>query len=144
VYWDSARKPKDGNIMKKPLLLIGTVFAVTLAVVIGTRMSPDAMAVVVGIVCGVLASIPTSVILVWVLRLRDKQLDAQLNQARPLGQYPPVVVVNGQGHNGSNGSYPPSALTAGAGSGGARNFKVVGQENTETVGDVLPPFWEEL
>jgi hypothetical protein len=115
-----------------------------LAVVMGTRMSPDAMAVVVGIVCGMLASIPTSAILVWTLRVRDKQLEAQYGSGRMMGQYPPVVVVNGQGPNGSSGYQPGPALTVGSGANGARNFKVVGQENTETSGDVLPPFWNEL
>jgi hypothetical protein len=101
------------------------------------------MAVVVGIVCGVLASIPTSAILVWVLRVRDKQLEAQLGQNRPYGgQYPPVVVVNGQGTNGNGHASPPVALPTG--NGGGRSFKVVGQENTESGDDVLPPFWEGL
>lgn len=130
--------------MNRFLSAAGLAFAVTLAVVIGTRMSPDAMAVVVGIVCGVLASIPTTAILVWVLRQRDKQIEAQFGQRGGFGQYPPVVVVNGQGHNGANGSYPPSALPAGTAPLGVRNFKVIGQENTEANGDILPPFWDEL
>ncbi len=128
--------------MKKFLFIVGVAFAISLAVVIGTRLSPDAMAVVVGIVCGVLASVPTSAILVWVLRLRDKQLEAQLSQSRPYGQYPPVVVVNGQGQNGMHGPPSPAALSSGNGS--SRNFKVVGQENTDTGGDDLPPFWDEV
>ena len=130
--------------MRRFLLVAGVAFAVALAVVIGTRMSADALAVVVGIVCGVLASIPTSAILVWVLRQRDKQLDAQLGQGRPFSQYPPVVVVNGQGTNGAATPFPSTALAAGTALGASRSFKVVGQENTETVGDVLPPFWDEL
>ncbi len=130
--------------MNKFLYVSAIVFVVTLAVVIGTRMSPDAMAVVVGIVCGVLASIPTTAILVWVLRQRDKQMEAQLGYRGGMGQYPPVVVVNGQGHNGANGAYPPSSLAAGPSLAGPRNFKVIGQENTETTGDALPPFWDEL
>ncbi len=129
--------------MKRFILIISAIFAVTLAVVIGTRMSPDAMAVVVGIVCGVLASIPTSTLLVWVMRQRDKQMETQMN-GRGYGNFPPVVVVNGQGTNGyGNGTTTPS-LPAGTFS-GARNFKVIGQENTETNGgDVLPAFWDEL
>ena len=130
--------------MKKFLYVIGVGFAVTLAVVIGTRLSPDAMAVVVGIVCGVLASIPMTAILVWTLRVRDKQLEAQLTPQRLMGQYPPVVVVNGQGTNG-NGAYSPLGLAAGGhGTNGSRSFKVVGQDNTETNGDLLPPLWDEL
>jgi len=129
--------------MKKFVMVISAAFAVTLAIVIGTRLSPDAMAVVVGIVCGVLASIPMTAILVWTLRVRDRQLEAQLGPQRMMGQYPPVVVVNGQGSHG-NGAPVPVALGTGHGVNGSRSFKVVGQETTETNGDLLPPIWDEL
>lgn len=46
-------------------LTIGLVFAVTLALIIGQRLSAEAMAVIVGVVAGVAASIPTSLIVVW-------------------------------------------------------------------------------
>jgi hypothetical protein len=46
-------------------LMIGLAFAVTLAVVVGQRLSAEAMAVMVGVVAGVAASIPTSLIVVW-------------------------------------------------------------------------------
>lgn len=130
--------------MKKFLFVVGVVFAVALAIVVGTRISPDAMAVIIGIICGILASIPTSVILVWVLRQRDRQFDAQMGPGR-FGQYPPVVVVNGQGTNGyGNNGYNgmPPVLAPTSSPGGGRDFKVIGQENTETVGDILPAFWE--
>lgn len=130
--------------MKKFLFAAGIVFIITLAVVIGSRMSADAMAVVVGIVAGIVASIPTSAILFWVLRQRERQLEAQMGPMRYGGYYPPVVVVNGQGQNGTNGAYPPPALTTGAAAPSQRSFKVIGQENTEANGDVLPPFWNEL
>jgi hypothetical protein len=130
--------------MKKFGMIAGVTFMVTLAMVIGLRMSTDAMAVVVGIVCGVLASIPTSTLLVWVMRQRDKQMELQQTHSRAYGNFPPVVVVNGQGTNGyGNGTMIP-ALPTGTLS-GARNFKVIGQENTESGnGDLLPPFWDEL
>ncbi|MCI0527350.1 MAG: hypothetical protein L0Y56_07885 [Nitrospira sp.] len=129
--------------MKKFLFVVGTVFSAALAIVVGTRMSPDAMAVIIGIICGVLASIPTSVLMVWVLRQRDKQLESQFGQGR-FGHYPPVVVVNGQGTNGYGNGYnmmPPPLPTTTMPT-GPRDFKVIGQENTENVGDVLPAFWE--
>jgi hypothetical protein len=125
--------------MKKFLFGMGIAFSIALAVIVGFRMSPDALAVIIGIVSGILASIPTSVVLVWVLRQRDKQIEAHLGQVSP-GHYPPVVVVNGQGTNG----YVPPVLSAKTISPGTREFKVIGQENTETIGDVMPPFWEEL
>jgi hypothetical protein len=132
--------------MKRFLYISGIVFVITLAVVMGTRMSPDALAVVIGIICGVLASIPTSAMLVWVMRQRDKQVEMQMGTMRPFGgQYPPVVVVNGQGTNGyGSGAYAAPALSAGLPPAGGRSFKVIGQENTETVGDLLPTFWDEV
>ncbi len=132
--------------MKKFFYVFGTIFISVLAIVIGTRISADAMAVIIGIICGVLASIPTSVILVWVLRQRDRQLEAQVGPNRfGGGHYPPVVVVNGQGTNGYGGTLlPMPSLTASPTAPGGRDFKVVGQENTEASGDFLPPFWDQV
>ena len=132
--------------MKKLLFIAGIGFVITLGVVMGTRMSPDALAVVIGIICGVLASIPTSAMLVWVMRQRDKQVEMQMGQLRPFGgQYPPVVVVNGQGTNGGYASPFAPILSAGTPPPpmSGRQFKVIGQENTESVGDVLPHLWDE-
>ena len=129
--------------MRKFLFIAGVAFAIALAVVVGFRISPDAMAVIIGIICGVLASIPTTAILLWVLRQRDRQLEAQFGPMRA-GHYPPVVVVNGQGTNGHGYMTAPPALTARTTPPGVRDFKVIGQENTESVGDILPPFWESL
>lgn len=49
------------------LLTIPLAFAVTLAIVIGWRLSDAAMAVVLGVLAGVTASIPTSLIVVWLV-----------------------------------------------------------------------------
>ena len=128
--------------MKRFLFVAGLVFTVTVGVVVGIRLSAEAMAVVVGIVCGVLASVPTSAILVWTLRVREKQVEAQMGSGRVMGQYPPVVVVNGQGPvNGTNGAYPPALPV---GNGGGRSFKVIGQDKTESGSDMLPPIWSDL
>ena len=127
--------------MKKFLFVVGTTFAAAMAVVIGLRLSPDAMAVIIGIICGVLASIPTSVILVWVLRQRDKQTEELTQGPGRYGHYPPVVVVNGQGTNGYGNSAPPPMLTPSTPP-GTRDFKVIGQETTENAGDILPSLWD--
>ena len=127
--------------MRKFMSAAGVAFAIALAVVIGFRISADAMAVIIGIICGVLASIPTSIILVWVLRQRERQLiDPQA--AYRMGHFPPVVVVNGQGTNGHANHYMPPLLTGTSIPPGSRDFKVVGQENTESSGDLLPSFWD--
>lgn len=49
-----------------PLLALS--FGVTLAIIVGQRMSIDAMAVVIGVAVGVCASVPTSLLLVALLR----------------------------------------------------------------------------
>lgn len=131
--------------MKKFFTVMGAIFAVAMAVLIGTRISADALAVIIGIICGVLASIPTSAILVWVLRQRDRQYEMQAYQTRYGGSnYPPVVVVNGQGTNGYNTPSLPPALTGGMPGPMPRDFKVIGQENTESSGDILTPFWDQV
>jgi len=53
--------------VRKIVGVTGLAFVVTLAVVIGNRMSVEAMAVVVGVVCGVAACIPVSLLLIFVL-----------------------------------------------------------------------------
>lgn len=129
--------------MKKFFVIVSVAFSVTLAVIIGYRISADAMAVIIGIVCGVLASIPTTVLMVWMVRQRDRQYELQAGQTARFGQYPPVVVVNGQGTNGYGMPTAPPPLLAGPPSPGGRDFKVIGQENTDAVGDFLPAFWDQ-
>ena len=51
---------------KTILLLALIAFGVTLAVIVGQRLSAEAMAVIIGVVAGVAASIPTSLIVVWI------------------------------------------------------------------------------
>jgi hypothetical protein len=74
--------------MKKVATIALIAFAVTLAVIIGQRMSTDAMAVVVGVACGVLASIPTSLL---ILAVSNRRGEREVRQRR---DYPPVVIVN--------------------------------------------------
>ena len=49
--------------MKNGIFIIGIVFAATLAYIVGNRLSNEAMAVVVGALCGISASIPVSIAL---------------------------------------------------------------------------------
>jgi len=106
------------------------LFAMTLAVIIGNRLSDEALAVLAGAVCGVGAAIPTSLLIVAVSRRRDEQQDFELNRAvQPStphlqGAYPPVVVVappGGQQRFDGWNVLPPS-LSAPM----QRNFTVVG------------------
>lgn len=72
------------------ITLIGSAFAVALAVVIGLRLSTEAMAVIAGVVAGVAASIPASLIVIW-LATRN----AVTGPARePQTNEPRIIYVN--------------------------------------------------
>ena len=121
--------------MKAAVIGVGVAFAVGLAVVIGNRMSADAMAMVVGVACGMVASVPTSLLLVWVLGRRNQVSVTPVEGPRygAGAGYPPVVVINpGPGYGASGYALPGTGgLERGLPPpGGARSFRVVGQEET--------------
>lgn len=74
-----------------PALLLG--FGVALAIVIGQRMSTDAMAVVIGVAVGVAASVPTSLLLLALLR-RERQAYQSDPPAAAYHPYPPALPPN--------------------------------------------------
>lgn len=76
--------------------------AVGLGIMVGNRLTSDAMAVVVGVVCGVLASIPTSV---FILILTRRFTEPARPPAPAVGHglpYPPVVVIQSDGRSSSS------------------------------------------
>lgn len=114
--------------MGRGILILASIFCVALALVVGSRMSVDATALVVGIACGVLASIPGSLLLIWALYRRDEMLEAKRSPSiNP--HYPPIVVVNPGQSTGRQMwdpmAYPPLASTPLPG--GVRQFKVIGE-----------------
>ncbi len=110
-------------------------FAVTLALVVGNRLSEEALGVLAGAVCGVGAAIPTSLIVVAVSKWQGESRPsgrprAQQREVEYEGRraYPPVVVVS-PGHAGhaqqpSRGSWNtlPASLSAPV----ERSFRIVG------------------
>lgn len=116
--------------VRKLGVLVALVFAIALAIVVGKRMSADAMAVVVGVVCGVAASVPTSVLLLLATTGREHPRETDLGHAHRGKQYPPVVVIQGGSQQalspGSQLGYWP--LTQ-AGPTAEREFHVVGGED---------------
>jgi hypothetical protein len=106
--------------MKKVATIAVMAFAVTLAVIIGKRMSTDAMAVVIGVACGVLASIPTSLL---ILAVSGRRGEREVPQRR---DYPPVVIVN---PGNSQPSYLQPPFSAPLIQGQERQFRVIGDED---------------
>jgi hypothetical protein len=78
--------------MKRALFIIGLTFAITLAIVFGTRVSADALAVIVGVILGIFAGIPTTVLAVFIMTRQRPGL----NSGGPpqMSAQPPVVVIN--------------------------------------------------
>ena len=117
-------RDNSGDRLKIFAGLASLAFAVTLAVIVGNRLSDEAMAVLAGAVCGVGAAIPTSLIVVAVSRRHDGQRGQQHAQPHTQqGAYPPVVVVAPQGgQQWANDWRQPPPLTAPV----QRQFTVVG------------------
>ena len=85
--------------MKRLLLPLALAAGVALAVVIGQRMSTDAMAVVIGVAVGIAASIPTSLLLVALLRRERPSWRAPEPYAQPqlpAPQQPQIVILQPQ------------------------------------------------
>ncbi|MBI3734809.1 MAG: hypothetical protein HY259_15325 [Chloroflexi bacterium] len=114
-------------------------FSITLAVLIGQRLSDQAMAVVVGSVIGVAASMPMSAVVLW-LTLRQSQLAQQNTVAArsdltPREEQPRVIVVQPpvappalypNSMNSYHAMPSPASLAYGR---PPREFKVVGEED---------------
>jgi hypothetical protein len=117
----SAHK-STGRGLKVFFALLMLAFAVTLAVIVGNRLSDEALAVLAGTVCGVGAAIPTSLLIVAVTRRRD---EPRVQPTAPQSPYPPVVVVTppgGQQRADSWGALPPSLRAP-----MQRHFTIVGE-----------------
>ncbi|MGA9351283.1 MAG: hypothetical protein WBW48_21100 [Anaerolineae bacterium] len=106
--------------MKKVTIVAFLAFVITLAIIIGKRMSTDAMAVVIGVGCGVLASVPTSLLILAVTNKRDER------QVHRQPDYPPVVIVN-PGNNQPRYLQPPFPTPLIQGQ--ERQFRVIGDED---------------
>ncbi len=124
-------EPVDNRVnVKRIATLLALAFVVALAVVVGTRLSSDAIAVLVGVVAGVAASIPTALLLIVVTR-RDGVEDEDDYYDDRRRESPPVIVV-------APGSAPHvlpqyvggSQPQLGAGP-SRRRFRVMGYDNEE-------------
>lgn len=118
-----------------PLILLG--FGVALAIVIGQRMSTDAMAVVIGVAVGVAASVPTSLLLIALLRKERQSFRQEMPHELPYNPYPPaaqqpnVIVLDPAQLAGMRSTQlqtplPPPEYSP---DGGMRRLRVVGSDD---------------
>lgn len=107
-------------------LLLG--LGVALALVVGLRLSGDGLAVVAGVVCGVLAGLPVDGLLLYLyLRERGLRREAEERLWREERAVPPVVIVS----NGRGVEMLPGGLGYGRvplGERAGREFTIVGEE----------------
>ncbi len=80
--------------MQRSLRWGAIAFGTVLALIVGVRLEQAALTVLVGLACGVGASIPTSILLVALMRKRSDRRAEKQRQMMP--QAPPVVVVTPQ------------------------------------------------
>lgn len=123
----------SGQGSRRIVAILGLAFVVVLAAVVGIKMSAEAMAVVIGVICGVAAAIPTSLLLLVVITRQERQRMEQMEaMGRRAGQegYPPVVVIQG----GTQQALPPGAQAGfwpspAPGPMAHRDFHVVGEDD---------------
>ena len=139
-------RPRGGNV-RQLVALLTLGFIVTLGVVVGTRMSSDAIAVLVGVIAGVAASIPCALLLMAVTRRRETEAPARYDERQyeahryndrrysdridPRRAVPPVIVVT-SGNAAPlqlpySASFPHQATPPQS----QRQFRVMGYEEAE-------------
>lgn len=133
---DRERRRSRGGRLKVFAALVALAFVVTLAFVVGNRLSDEALGVLAGAVCGVGAAIPTSLIIVAVTRRNRREPRASEFRSQQQGTYPPVIVVSPQGTQRRSSGYwnslPPSLTDP-----RERSFKVVGGASKDAGGDTI-------
>lgn len=116
------QEPRDSARQVRTTLLLGVIaFSITLAIILGNKVNQTTASVIIGVAAGVAASIPTSFILLILLRNRQRPTLEQGSQIRypPVQRaqpaaisrggwsmpQPPVIVVTPSGNYGSHAQY---------------------------------------
>lgn len=141
--------------MKKTSVILGlagVAFGVTLAALIGARLSEQALAVVAGATCGAGALLPVIAVQTGLL-LRQRSPDHDERQARSNAACPPLVVIApptpGLPAGQSWGSGPPYGYPVGFAqasanhsvSASARQFSIIGSDGEEMTYDGHQSTW---
>lgn len=124
--------------MRNTILLGSLAFAVTLAILVGNRLSNEAMAVVTGALCGISATVPVTLALFIAMSRRwghappDQEITPRQYAPPYHTQQPPVIVVAPPQMQTMPYGYSPSSFylppTINEGAPRGREFKIVGEE----------------
>lgn len=122
--------------------LVGAIFAVTIAVLVTQRLSRDALAMLIGLACGIGAITPTALLGLWLWQREMKRAARQAQEQAlvlqraaqvPAPQSPPVVVIAPPGMGAPGYGYGQRSLENpyaawGQPSSAERRFTIVGGE----------------
>lgn len=75
--------------MRKAIVTLLLGFGLGLVVLLAQRTHTDAGAVIIGVAVGIIASVPTSLLLVALLRRRQRSTDAALTPRTPAKEVQP-------------------------------------------------------
>ena len=128
----------DGKGYRQLTVLLVVAFVIALGVVVGLRMSSEAIAVLTGVIAGVAASIPTALLLMAVTRRREEEVeeaDEREWYPEPRRRQPPPVIVVTPGqmpqtmanYQPSYASYPAPLPPPSP----RREFRVMGYDDDE-------------
>jgi len=124
--------------MRQLIGLLTLAFIVTLGVVVATRMSSDAIAVLLGVIAGVAASIPCALLLMAVTRRQEPEgrepEGPEPHGHAQYGQYgqhapPPVIIVAPGNAAPQQLPFPASYPYQSPVQRGQRQFRVMGYED---------------
>ena len=108
---------------------MGVVFMITLAIVFGLRVSADALAVVIGVILGIGASVPATALVVYLLMRPRANHQQPYSPQAP--QQPPVVIINASDPTRQLGAGPPPSWPTPGPTVQARKWTVIGDTDTE-------------
>ncbi len=116
--------------VKRVATLLGLAAVIILGVMVGKRLSSDAIGVLIGVAAGVGASIPTALLLMAVTRRREEERVPDYYEDRRLASPPVIVVAPGsvpQVMSQYPGAYPQQLPPVS----GRRQFRVMGYDEDE-------------
>ena len=128
----------------KKIIVIGVITSVAVMTgVLGFRLSTEALSIIVGTILGMMAVLPTIVLVGFLLK---KNQETTLNQAQSVQHQPPVIVVSGgmaphaffqpPPPQNQPAILPPTSQTA------PRRFHLMGYEDVEGV-EISDEGWRE-
>jgi uncharacterized membrane protein YedE/YeeE len=115
--------------MKKFAIGFGAAILLGAVLLVYFKLSDQALAVIIGVMLGILASIPTSLLLVYALSQKERAALKQIQNHQATPYQPPVVVISGGAQPSISASQLPPSY--GMSTPNPRTFTVVGEESIE-------------